>query len=267
MDHTPLFCADSARRDTARQLAERYGLTLVRQCPTAGYWLSLDFERLALVTTGKHGAVMAEFVEGAARHRLEQGGGRGQPVAKAIGLKGHAGTLRVVDATAGLGRDAFVLASLGCQVTLLERSPVAAALLDDALTRAARAPDIMDIAARMTLVHADAIEWLATLAPAQRPDVVYVDPMFPETGKSAAAKKDMQAFQQVIGDDLDSSALLNAALGAARQRVVVKRPRLGAVIAGLAPSAQMEGKSTRFDLYSIKALISAGKLPAPTQED
>ncbi|WP_215779367.1 class I SAM-dependent methyltransferase [Paludibacterium sp. B53371] len=266
MPATPLYCADNARRERAAQLAERYALPLVRQRPDSGYWLELDFERLSLVTTGKHGAVYAEFVEGAARHRREQGGGRGQPVAKAIGLKGHQGEMRVVDATAGLGRDAFVLASLGCQVTLIERSPVAAALLDDALERAARAADIQDIAARMTLVHADAIHWLTTLAEAQRPHVVYVDPMFPDTGKSAAAKKDMQAFQHVIGDDLDSAALLQAAVGAALNRVVVKRPRLGVVIEGLAPSAQMEGKSTRFDIYSIKALISAGKLPAPGED-
>ena len=263
MPSTPIYCADSARRDRVAQLAERYDLPLLRQRPTSGYWLEMAFERLALVTTGKHGAVYAEFVDGAARHRREQGGGRGQPVAKAIGLKGHQGEMQVVDATAGLGRDAFVLASLGCRVTLIERSPAAAALLDDALMRAASSPDTMDIAARMTLVHADAIRWLGTLAPEARPDVVYVDPMFPDTGKSAAAKKDMQAFQHVIGDDLDSSALLSAALLCARQRVVVKRPRLGAAIDGWTPSAQMEGKSTRFDIYSIKALVSAGKLPAP----
>jgi 16S rRNA (guanine1516-N2)-methyltransferase len=254
MPDTPIYCAEPARRDTARRLSERYELPLVRQRPSEGYWLELGFERLALVTVGKqHGAVYAEFVQGAARHRRQQGGGRGQPVARAIGLKG-ASVPRVVDATAGLGRDAFVLASLGCQVTLVERSAVAAALLDDALARASVDLDIGEIAARMTLVHADAIDWLTHLEPDARPDVVYVDPMFPETGKSAAAKKDMQAFQHVIGDDLDSPRLLAAALGAARGRVVVKRPRLGAAIEGIPPSAQMDGKSTRFDIYSIKAL-------------
>lgn len=254
MTSVPLYCAESARHDTARRLAERYDLTLVRQRPPSGYWLELGDTRLELLTTGKHGAVYAEFVEGAARHRREQGGGRGQPVARAIGLKGGVPLPSVVDATAGLGRDAFVLATLGCRVTLIERSPVAAALLDDALARASVDLDTMEIAARMTLVHANAIDWLSKLEGAARPDVIYVDPMFPETGKSAAAKKDMQAFQHVIGDDLDSAALLNAALNAARGRVVVKRPRLGAVIEGVKPSAQHEGKSTRFDIYSIKAL-------------
>jgi 16S rRNA (guanine1516-N2)-methyltransferase len=267
MHPVPLFCAESARHETAHRLSERFDLSPVRKRPESGYWLELGPDKLELLTTGKHGSVFAEFVEGAARHRRQQGGGRGQPVARAIGLKSGASLPHVVDATAGLGRDAFVLATLGCQVTLIERSPVAAALLYDALERASVDVDTMEIAARMTLVHADAITWLNQQQGEHQPDVVYVDPMFPDTGKSAAAKKDMQAFQQVIGDDLDSSALLLAALGAASNRVVVKRPRLGAIIEGVAPSIQMEGKSTRFDIYSIKALRSAGKLVNLTQDE
>ncbi|OHX12363.1 class I SAM-dependent methyltransferase [Chromobacterium sphagni] len=257
MTATPLYCAEPARIDAARRLAERFDLLLIRQRPATGYWLELGPERLELVTTGKHGAVYAEFVEGAARHRREQGGGRGQPVAKAVGLKGAKDLPSVVDATAGLGRDSFVLATLGCRVTMVERSPAAAALLADALERALRDDATRDIAARMTLVHASSIAWLGSLAEAERPDVVFVDPMFPDTDKkSAAAKKDMQAFQHVIGDDMDSSELLTAAIAAAKVRVVVKRPRLGAAIAGVKPSAVLDGKSTRFDLYVIKALAS-----------
>ena len=251
---TPLYCAEAARRDYAQRLAERFQLPLLSRRPTDGYWLELGAERLELVTTGKHGAVYAEFVEGAARHRREQGGGRGQPVAKAIGLKGAKEIPSVVDATAGLGRDRFVLASLGCRVTLVERSPVAAALLFDALDRASSHADTADIAARMVLVHANAIDWLATLAEVDKPDVVLVDPMFPDTGNKAAAKKDMQAFQEVIGGDDDSPRLLAAALAAARERVVVKRPRLGADVAGPSPTSRQVGKSTRFDVYSVKAM-------------
>ena len=267
MQSISLFCAEPARRETAQHLQERYQLVLLRQRPQQGYWLELGFERLELCTTNGHGAVYADFVDGAARHRRTHGGGRGQPVARAIGLKGSGPGPTVIDATAGLGRDAFVLASLGCQVTLIERSPIAAALLDDALERAARAPETANIAKRMTLVHADAISWLGQLSEASFPEVIHVDPMFPETGKSAAAKKDMQAFQQLIGDDLDSPALLAAALRAASKRVVVKRPRLGEIIPGPPPSAQLSGKSTRFDIYSIKALQSAGQRPANLAQD
>jgi 16S rRNA (guanine1516-N2)-methyltransferase len=250
MPTVPLYPTDPTLRQRAEQFAARFGFSLAAERPQQGYWLELTEQRLTLCTAEGHGEVYADFVDGAARHRREQGGGRGQPVAKAVGLKGSGSTPTIVDATAGLGRDAFVLASLGCAVTLVERSPIAAALLADALERAAVAPETADIAARMQLVHADGRQWLLALEGEQRPDVVYVDPMFPDTGKSAAAKKEMQAFQAVIGDDLDSEDLLQAARSAAKKRVVVKRPRLGAPIAGAARSGEIVGKSTRFDLYA-----------------
>lgn len=250
----PLYCADPARQPEAAALAAQFALPLCEQPPADGYWLELGPERLALLTHGKHGAVYAEFVSGAAKHRREHGGGRGQPVARAIGLKGNSQNPTVVDATAGLGRDSLVLATLGCEVTMVERSPVAAALLADALRRAAADINTAVIAARLRLVHANAAQWLGALPPDAYPNVVYLDPMFPERGKNAAAKKDMQAFQQIIGDDEDSPALLAAAIKVAQNRVVVKRPRQGAAIDGVKPSASIVGQSTRFDLYSIKAL-------------
>lgn len=251
MSAVPLFPTLPELAATAASYAERFGLPLVSARPGSGYWLELGLERLALLTSEGHGEVFADFVGGAAKHRREHGGGKGQPVAKAVGLKGKDG-LTVVDATAGLGRDAFVLASLGCIITLVERSPVAAALLADALVRAAADASTATIAARMTLVHADASQWLAALSEEQKPEVIYLDPMFPDTGKSAAAKKDMQAFQAVIGDDLDTERLLAVAVTAAKKRVVVKRPRLGPPIAGVVRTGEMVGKSTRFDLYAPK---------------
>ena len=71
----------------------------------------------------KLGDVFVDFVAGAMAHRRKFGGGRGEAIAKAVGIKG-AELPSVIDATAGLGRDAFVLASIGCQVRLVERHPV-----------------------------------------------------------------------------------------------------------------------------------------------
>ena len=248
---TGLYCAAPTRLVEAQALATQFALPLLDTEPQDdSYRLVLDETRLTLVNGGQHGAVFADFVEGGAAHRRQFGGGRGQPIARAVGIKG-AQLPSIVDATAGLGRDAFVLASLGCTVILLERSPIAAALLADGLARARANTETSEIAARMTLVHAEAATWLTTLPPHAQPDVVYVDPMFPERGKAALAKKEMQAFQQVIGSDLDSARLLAAALISAKKRVVVKRPRLGAELTGVKPSIQMIGKSTRFDLYLL----------------
>jgi len=197
------------------------------------------------------GPVSASFLGGKTEHRRQFGGGKGQLVAKAVGL--NQGVVPdVLDASAGLGRDAFVLASLGCKLTLLERSPVIAELLACALEEA-RGTEIDDIVARMHLINADSSQWLASQAEPVA-DVIYLDPMYPHREKSSLVKKEMRLFQVLVGEDLDDALLLAAALKKARYRVVVKRPRKGVAIEGLAPSYQLMGKSCRYDIYSIKSL-------------
>ena len=183
----------------------------------------------------------------------EHGGGAGQLVAKAVGLQKTRAALHIVDATAGLGQDAFVLASLGCTVTLFERNPVIHALLADGLARAALNVDCAAIVERMRLLEGSSIEWLARPG-TEAADVVYLDPMFPHRDKSALVKKEMQVFRTIVGDDEDSAQLLAAALERARYRVVVKRPRKASAIEGAEPTTRIEGKSSRYDVYAIRAL-------------
>ncbi|MFI8750571.1 class I SAM-dependent methyltransferase [Vreelandella lionensis] len=196
-----------------------------------------------------------DFVSGKAAHRRQFGGGRGQLVAKACGLtKGI--TPSVVDATAGLGRDAFVLASLGAPVLMIERVEAIAALLQDGLERAASADETALIAGRMALRHGDAAEQLAALvADAEfAPQVIHLDPMFPHREKSALVKKEMRVFRELAGDDDDAPRLLEAALEVATHRVLVKRPRKAPPIAGPAPQHTLEGKTSRYDLYVHRSL-------------
>jgi len=197
-----------------------------------------------------------DFVAGKAAHRRRFGGGRGQLVAKACGLaKGVSPS--IVDATAGLGRDAFVLASLGAQVLLIERVAAIAALLDDGLKRASRHSDTADIAARMTLCHGDAAQSLAALVASAHfvPQVIHLDPMFPHREKSALVKKEMRLFRELAGDDNDAPRLREAALDVATHRVVVKRPRKAPPIEGPAPQHTLEGKTSRYDLYVHRSLV------------
>ena len=92
---------------------------------------------------------------------------------------------------------------------------------------------------------------LAQLADSERPDVVYLDPMFPERTKHALVKKEMRLFRDVVGDDMDADALMELALEVARKRVVVKRPRKADSVAGRKPGYQLLGKSSRFDVYPV----------------
>ena len=250
------------QRRYADALAIRWGLELgsASSHRQANFELQWNGERLQLVglATERMSPLVVDFVSGRVAHRRLYGGGRGEPIAKAIGLR--AGYIpSVVDATAGLGGDAFVMASLGCQLTLLEQHPVVAALLDDGLRRARVDPGIgMTIMLQMQLEHTNAIGWLERCEPQRAPDVVYLDPMFPHTGKHALAKKGMQVLQQLLdGDEADESALLAAALRCAHKRVVVKRPASAAPLAHMRPTLSYPTKKHRFDAYVLAAMAAS----------
>lgn len=247
-----ILLEDPSRQDEADSLHARLAAVNLPE-----FALALTSGRLELrkLDEPKLGAIYVDFVAGAVAHRRKFGGGRGQSIAKAVGLK--AGAMpSVVDATAGLGRDAFVLASLGCRVTLIERSPVVAALLADGLARASQDPEIGGwVSERMWLEQGPAVATLNGLT--TRPDVVYLDPMFPHKQKSALVKKEMRVFQSLVGADLDADELLPAALAVATRRVVVKRPDYAGWLCERKPSMAIETKNNRFDVYVLSAMESA----------
>lgn len=198
-------------------------------------------------------SIRADFYSPTVNYRRQKGGGKGQMIAKAIGLNSPTAP-HVLDATAGLGGDAFVLASLGCPVTMVERVPEVHALLTDGLRVAgawgsARDQTLIAILKRMTLVESDAAKYMQTLEDTKKPEVVYLDPMFPLRTKSAQVKKEMHVFHQLIGKDVDADLLLQIAQECAQKRVVVKRPRIAPFLAGLEPNYTLEGRSNRYDVY------------------
>lgn len=152
--------------------------------------------------------------------------------------------IKIIDATAGWGRDAAVLASFGAQVLMIERNRVMAALLDDALKQQSE-QDQQEL--KLSLHHGDAFSYLSSLDTNEYPDVIYIDPMHPERQKSALVKKDMQVLQQMIGPDDDALALITLAMTRVKQRVVVKWPQK---TPSLTPAhASIDGKTVRFDMY------------------
>ncbi|MEZ8438514.1 class I SAM-dependent methyltransferase [Vibrio splendidus] len=255
-----LICEDATQIDHLNDLATRWNLS---HDENSDFALVLTSERLELrkVDEPKLGAIFVDLVGGAVGHRRKFGGGKGQAIAKAAGLNKGA-TPTILDGTAGLGRDAFVLASLGCKVQMVERHPVVAALLDDGLQRAQQDPDIGGwVTERMKLIHAsshDALDKLSNDPNFEQPDVVYLDPMYPHPEnkkKSALVKKEMRVFQSLVGADMDADALLQPALKLASKRVVVKRPDYAAWLAEQKPSMAIETKKNRFDVY-VKASMT-----------
>ncbi|RKS86933.1 16S rRNA (guanine1516-N2)-methyltransferase [Orbus hercynius] len=196
----------------------------------------------------KLGGIYVDFVSGAMAHRRQFGGGRGEAVAKAVGVKGDY-LPAVIDATAGLGRDAFVLAAIGCQVTMFERHPVVAALLEDGLNRAYQDEAIGDwLQERLVLTFDNSAQGLSSVI--MRPDVVYLDPMFPHRQKSALVKKEMRVFQELVGSDNDADDLLAIARKIVKKRVVVKRPDYAQFLAEQKPVSSIKTKNHRFDIYA-----------------
>ncbi|MBR0574417.1 MULTISPECIES: class I SAM-dependent methyltransferase [Pasteurellaceae] len=195
----------------------------------------------------KLGAIAVEFVKGTMAHRRKFGGGRGEAIAKAVGIKKDI-LPTVIDATAGLGRDAFVLASIGCKVQLVERHPVVAALLEDGLQRAYIDDEIGQLMRQQMQLLS--VRSIAELNPKiSKVDVVYLDPMYPHKQKKALVKKEMRVFQHLVGEDLDADQFLETAKNLASKRVVVKRPDYAPFLADQKPDFSQKTKNHRFDIY------------------
>lgn len=180
--------------------------------------------------------------------RLRRGALSREMLVKASHVKGVERPT-AVDATAGLGDDSLLLAAAGFEVVMFERNPVIAALLADALERAAGTPELAAIAARMRLVEGDSEAALSHIG--QVPDIVLLDPMFPAKHGDARAKKKLQLLQRLERPCADEGSLLEAAFAAGPRKIVVKRPVKGPWLAGRKPSYSLEGKTIRYDVHVL----------------
>lgn len=210
------------------------------------YLLIFEEANLALKKCATKSILRIDFARGHLHYRSQKANMRNELLARAIGIKPYQNPL-IIDATAGLGRDSFILASLGYSVTLLERAPIVHLLLADALHNAKLLSKLAPIMARMTLFKADALAWLND----KHADIIYLDPMFPKRGKSASVKKASGILQDLLPSDGKDNDLFAAAFACATKRVVIKRPRLSANLANQKPSFSLKGNSCRFDVYLV----------------
>lgn len=243
--------AGPQHKQWALQLARKLGLPLTTEDKQYDLILRCTDKGLELFRPGDSrmtGSVRAEFVAGPSGYRRSRGGT--EMLIRAIGHKVNMQT-RVLDATGGLGRDAFIMASHGCLVRVAEKNSVAAALLEDGLLRAAAQPETAVISERISLIAGDSIDILRSENKEKRFDVIYLDPMFPKRSKSARVKKELQILQQLVGSDDDIEKLFALALQKTGKRVVVKRPKGAPPLPGQKPSYNLSGRTIRFDVYLV----------------
>ena len=248
---------DGTVTDRCQKLADSCKLDIVSSCTSEQLLLTWIDDALTLCQGDQFRLkTRVDFASGKSLHRLQYGGGVGQPLARAVKITGASKPF-ICDATGGLGRDAFVFASLGCQVVVLEQSPVVFALLADGLRRALLDPEIKHLAGSLTVHNLNCKSLPEKWPCAQFPDTVYLDPMYPHARKKTTAKKEMQLLQRLHLDETNEAQLLHSAIGTARQRVVVKRPIKALPLAGSSPHGSIKSTNTRYDIYPGSALVSA----------
>ncbi len=238
-----LLSENEQLKERADALAKRIGISVTEDRNAAaenGLFLELSEEGLSLsdgdmIVKGDFTRLLPRLVKG----RLNS-----EFLVKAAKMKGRE-TLGIVDATAGLGEDSLILAAAGFNVRLYEYDPVIGLLLEDALLRAKDVPELCDAVGRMTLCLENSIAALPLLS--EHPDVVLLDPMFPERRKSAAVKKKFQLIHHLEKPCEDEEALLQAAILAKPKKIIIKRPVKGPYLGDRKPSYSITGKAIRYD--------------------
>ncbi|MEO5378763.1 MAG: class I SAM-dependent methyltransferase [Magnetococcus sp. DMHC-6] len=257
--HPPIFLFAEEQNLLARaqELATTWGIPMgdvvdISQAKTDHHFFLLYTpERLELhryaPSSLERCPVYVQFISEKEKKRVQQAGRKQEPLARAAALSGNTRP-HILDATPGFGRDAFLLATLGCHLHLVERSPVVASLLADGLARAKHGPTwTKEAVERMRLTCADARQHLTLNH--EKIDVVYLDPMYPERKKTALVKKEMRWLRDLVGTDADAEDLLHIALQRAANRVVVKRPQVAPPLPGPQPNFAIHAPNTRFDIY------------------
>jgi len=249
-----IFTTSAEYEQQATRLARQLDVPVISSEPDAyDLILTLADNGLSLSSPQSGFAPLTiDFTTASMNYRRKTGGGIRQTLARAVGIKGSYRPT-IMDATAGLGTDAFILATLGCKLYLMERNPIIFAMLEDAILRLSnRLHAEENPATNLHLLAANSLTMLSGTNKLPVVDCIYLDPMYPHRTKSALPKKNLRLLRMIVGDDPDSDQLLALAQQKATRRVVVKRPRLGQPLAGEKPSFTLSGKSSRFDIYLIR---------------
>lgn len=218
-------------------------IQMVDARPTSGFYFEFVTEtcELRLHRGGsKDRGLCVDFQEERAAYRLQKLSLRKDLLARAVGVEDG---LKLCDLTLGLAQDAYKMAYLGAKVTGVERHPVVAALVKNAIERGKDLPELQGF----QLVYGEA-KYVVDQHGGEF-EVFYLDPMYSHKRK-ALPKKEMQYLSELVdaGSDDDYRPLIES-LQSARRKLVVKRPRQDGPLCGIPPKRVVEGKMVRFDVY------------------
>ena len=243
MNNEIVVCFEKGgQKDMAEAFARRIGAEISEK---PGPKLTILFHAKGVSLTGYGLSYQGDFEN--MLHRVTNGRLQHEMLVRAA--KSDKPGRKAIDATAGMGEDAFLLAAQGYEVTLFEQNPVIAVLLKDALRRAKKHPVLKDIASRMNLVQDNSVEGMSKLL--DPVDVIYLDPMFPATQKSSLINKKLQLIQKLEPPCSEETDLFDAAISASPSKIIVKRPLKSEFLAGRKPSYTLNGKAIRYDCYTL----------------
>lgn len=242
MNYT-IFLDKGGDRNQAEKMAKLLGAPITEKLENTENEPVLRYAKDGLFFENGKMVLHGDFA--AMKHRLLNGRLLHEPLLKAAKLKEIDGPMNVVDATAGLGEDSILLAAAGHNVTLIERDPIICALLKDAVRRGSKVAELKETMTRMKVVEGDSIQKLAELS--EEPDVIVLDPMFPDKNNTALVKKKFQMIYLLERQSDDEDDLMQAAIKANPRKIVVKRPLKGPSLGGIKPGYSLEGKTIRYD--------------------
>lgn len=243
MNNEIVVCLEKGgQKDMAEAFARRIGAEISEK---PGPKLTILFHAKGVSLTGYGLSYQGDFEN--MLHRVTNGRLQHEMLIRAA--KSDKPGRKAIDATAGMGEDAFLLAAQGYEVILFEQNPVIAVLLKDALRRAKKHPVLKDIASRMNLVQDNSVEGMSKLL--DPVDVIYLDPMFPARQKSSLINKKLQLIQKLEPPCSEETDLFDAAISASPSKIIVKRPLKSEFLAGRKPSYTLNGKAIRYDCYTL----------------
>ena len=239
---------DVSSLDLIKKFAENYPFEIVSSlCELSNEIAIFEFREnkllLNMLLDGVNSPLNFDLDEGSIGYRGKSVSKNNELIARAIGVKSHYRPI-VLDATAGMGRDSYIMAKLGCQVIMQERCLPIYCLLENALSRLFNnQPEFKN---KISLQNINSVDHFTKQ---KEIDVIYLDPMFPARKKSALVKKEMRLFKILAGEDLDADRLFKKALDTKAKRVVVKRPKGAPQLLDQKPSHEITSKGFRFDVY------------------